>query len=66
MNPFTQLSQLVAQKAPARQNFNPEQFKKLIPQISDDLINRVIMQARMQGLSDQQIQEGLTIINKYR
>ena len=66
MNPFTQLSQLVAQKAPARQNFNPEQFKALIPQISDDLINRVIMQARMQGISDQQIQEGLTIINKYR
>lgn len=66
MNPFTQLSQLVAQKAPARQDFNPEQFKTLIPQISDDLINRVIMQARMQGLSDQQIQEGLTIINKYR
>ena len=66
MNPFTQLSQLAAQKAPAQQNFNPEQFKALIPQLSDDLINRVIMQARMQGLSDQQIQEGLTIINKYR
>lgn len=67
MNPFQQLAQLMPQKqAPIQQNFNPEQFKSIIPQLSDSLINKVILQARMQGISEQQIKEGLAIINKYK
>lgn len=69
MNSFTQLSQLMSRSQPQKsvqQDFDPDKFKAIIPQVPDTLINQTILQARMQGISEEQIRQGLALINKYR
>lgn len=46
--------------------FNPEQFQRLAPQMSNAMLNQVIMQARAQGIPENKIQEGLNYINSLR
>ena len=67
MNSFSQLNQLLNNRnnvvnAP----FNMEQFKTMIPNAPDSLISKVIAQARMQGISEEHIRQGIEVINKYR
>ena len=67
MNSFSQLNQLLNnQRNTTNIPFNMEQFKTMIPNAPDSLISKVITQARMQGISENSIQQGIELINKYR
>lgn len=45
---------------------NPSQFKTYLPQINENMMNQLIQQARQQGISEEEIQQGLNFINSMR
>lgn len=45
---------------------NPQQFASVAATLDDNSINQLIAMARQRGISDQDIQSGLTLINQYR
>lgn len=45
---------------------NQQQFKQFIPMMNQNMINQLIAQARQQGISEQDIQNGLNFINSMR
>lgn len=53
--------QIGAQK---RQQIDPEKFKALAHNLNDNLLNQLAQRARLQGISEQDIQQGMEIIRK--
>lgn len=50
-----------------QQQFQPQQFIMGIQQfINENTLNELIQRAKLQGISEQDIQAGLKIINQYR
>lgn len=47
-------------------NFNAEQFRKWLPQLNDSILQQLQQEARRQGISDKDIQEGMNIITSMR
>lgn len=45
---------------------NIQQFQQWLPQINDNMLSQLAAQARQQGISEQDIQNGLNIINKLK
>lgn len=42
--------------------FDEALFRKMLPNLTDSMINDVVQQAKMMGISDAQIQEGLQML----
>ena len=47
-------------------NFNQQQFIIGLSQLNQQTLNELISRAKLQGISEQDIQEGLNFINQYR
>lgn len=45
---------------------NPQQFRQWLPQLNDNIISQLKQQARSQGISEKDIEEGLNFINFLR
>lgn len=45
---------------------NPQQFRQWLPQLNDNIISQLKQQARSQGISEKDIEEGLKFINSLR
>lgn len=45
---------------------NLQLFQQWLPQINDNMLNQLILQARNQGIMEQDIQAGLKMINNLR
>lgn len=45
---------------------NQSQFKQFLPMLNDNMLNQLIAQARQQGISELDIQNGLNFINSMR
>ena len=65
MNYFNQMYGAMPQQ---RQNpqFNQQIFTQKIKQVNDQFLNQVVDQARAQGISEQDIQNGINLINNLR
>ena len=46
----------------AMPQINPTQFKQFVPKITTDNLKQLVIQARRQGMPEEQIQEGLEFI----
>lgn len=46
--------------------FNQQIFTQKIKQVNDQFLNQVVEQARAQGISEQDIQNGINLINNLR
>lgn len=58
---------LLAQRLfPQQPQINPQQFASVAASLDDNSLNKLIQMARARGISDQDIQAGLNIINQYR
>lgn len=51
---------------PQQNGVNPQQFKKILPQINNTMLQQLIEQARQQGISEKDIQDGIKFINSMR
>lgn len=47
-------------------NFNQQQFIIGLSQLNQQTLNELISRAKLQGISEQDIQTGLNFINQYR
>lgn len=56
------------QSAPATQTpaFDPQQFSQIVATLNQPALEKLVMMARMQGISDKDIQDGLSIIKSLR
>ncbi len=67
MMPFPQPS---AQRMPnnnvQKSNINPTQFQQAVPSLSTEILVQLVQQARAQGISDTDIENGLNFINQLR
>ncbi len=45
---------------------DPQQFASVAATLDDNSLNQLINMAKMRGISDQDIQTGLSVINQYR
>lgn len=53
------------QRSP-QSNFNQQQFIIGLSQLNQQTLNELISRAKLQGISEQDIQAGLNFINQYR
>lgn len=56
------LNQNFSNKVP----FNPTQFKQMAPNITNNMLEYLVKQAQMQGISSKDIESGLDYILKMR
>ncbi len=49
-----------------RQPINQAQFKQMIPNISDNMLQQLVQAAQMQGISNVDIEAGLNFIKQMR
>ena len=47
-------------------NFNQQQFIMGLSQLNQQTLNELISRAKLQGISEQDIQAGLNFVNQYR
>ena len=45
---------------------NQQQFRQFLPQLNNNMIEQIVAQARQQGISEQDIQNGLNFIFQLR
>lgn len=45
---------------------DPQAFINYLPQLNGNMLEQLIQQARSQGISEQQIQEGLAVMKRLR
>lgn len=65
MNYFNQMYGAMPQQQRNPQ-FNQQIFTQKIKQVNDQFLNQVVEQARAQGISEQDIQNGINLINNLR
>ena len=65
MNYFNQMYGAMPQQQRNPQ-FNQQVFAQKIKQVNDQFLNQVVEQARAQGISEQDIQNGINLINNLR
>lgn len=53
-------------KIPQMNGINTQQFQKWLPQINENILEQLAQQARQQGISEKDIQNGLDFIKKMR
>ena len=64
-NPFNQMPQMPSPQMQMPQ-FDKNQFSQLAITLNQDSLNRLVLMARAQGISDNDIQAGLNIIQSLR
>ena len=47
-------------------NINPQQFKAWLPNMNQNMLNQLVLQARQQGIPENEIQAGLQFINQFK
>lgn len=47
-------------------NINPNQFKAWLPNLNQNMLNQLVLQARNQGIPEKEIQAGLQYINQFK
>ena len=47
-------------------NVNPQQFKAWLPNMNQNMLNQLVLQARQQGIPENEIQAGLQFINQFK
>lgn len=52
--------------SPVQPRIDPQQFASVAATLDDNSLNQLVAMARSRGISDQDIQNGLNIINQYR
>ena len=45
---------------------NPNQFKAWLPNLNQNMLNQLVLQARQQGIPEKEIQAGLQYINQFK
>ena len=45
---------------------NPEQFKAWLPKLNNNMLSQLQQQARAQGISEEEINQGMSFINSLR
>lgn len=65
MNYFNQMYGAMPQQQRNPQ-FSQQIFTQKIKQVNDQFLNQVVEQARAQGISEQDIQNGINLINNLR
>lgn len=61
MNYYNNMQQMAPMQ---RQPLDPQKFKMLAHNLNDNLLNQLAQRARLQGISEQDIQQGMEIIKK--
>ena len=61
-NPFQMLMNMNMFNNKQSIPFNLDQFKTFIPKINDNMLSELVKQARIQGISEQDIEQGLNLI----
>lgn len=62
-----QMPQPVNQPQPnGKPKFNEQQFRQWLPQLNDNMLQQLQNEARRQGISEKDIQEGMNIIANMR
>ena len=61
-NPFQMLMNMNMFNNKQNVPFNLDQFKTFIPKINDNMLSELVKQARIQGISEQDIEQGLNLI----
>lgn len=59
----TQLSNIQKEQLP---KFNEQQFFNMLPSLTDNHLQHIVAQARLQGISEKEIEDGLTLIQQLR
>lgn len=65
-NPFNMLMNKQINSAPKQIIINPQQFKQMVPMLNQNILQQLVQQARNQGISDQDIQQGLNYIQSLK
>lgn len=52
-----------ARQMQMQQQIDPQKFKQLAHNLNDNLLNQLAQRARLQGISEEDIQKGLEIIH---
>lgn len=65
-NPFNMLMNKQMNFTPKQNTINPQQFKQMVPMLNQNILQQLVQQARSQGISDQDIQQGLNYIQSLK
>lgn len=65
-NPFNMLMNKQINSTPKQTIINPQQFKQMVPMLNQNILQQLVQQARSQGISDQDIQQGLNYIQSLK
>lgn len=67
-NPLMQLTnqQLINQKQTPTIKFDEDKFKSLLPKMTELQLQNIVAQARLQGISEKEIEEGLLLIQNLK
>lgn len=63
MNYYNNKSLMRAPIAQQQQKLDPQKFKMLARNLNDGLLNQLAQRARLQGISEEDIQKGMEIIH---
>lgn len=64
MNYYNRNMPLPPQLQQKQQPIDPQKFKALAHNLNDGLLNQLAQRARLQGISEEDIQQGMEIIKK--
>lgn len=56
------MNQQMLNQRQSQTGINREQFKQWLPQINNNMLQQLVMQARQQGISERDIQAGMNFI----
>lgn len=69
MNLFNPLNTLMNKQVnftPKENTINLQQFRQMVPMLNQNILQQLVQQARSQGISDQDIQQGLNYIQSLK
>ena len=65
MNPMQMISQMFGQSGQLPE-FDEIKFRQFLPRLNDQNLNQIIQQAKMMGIPENQIEEGIKIIKSFK
>lgn len=63
---FPQQMFLPQQQQVGTPKIDPQKFKAFLPNINQNMLNQLVVQARQQGIPEREIQAGLQFINQLK
>ena len=64
MNFYNNMSPMRAPAMQTQQKIDPQRFRALAHNLNDGLLNQLAQRARLQGISEEDIQKGMEIIKQ--